>query len=198
MAATFSAEEFVALEEHARSIMGAASQETAEPGRPRFRGIEEILEGRVLTATRYKAAVVSSDEREGGLRNLLNWGHSIGHAIEAILTPQVLHRECVAMGAVKEAAWACHRGILDEAAIPRIVNCFAAYGLPTSLENPWLKEISGGTQCAVDQIMFYMSLNKKNDGPKKKVVLLSAIGRTHEPHASVVPNEDLVQVLSSA
>lgn len=44
--------------------------------------------------------------------------------------------------------------------------------------------------------MFYMSLDKKNDGPKKKVVLLSAIGRTHEPHASVVPNEDLVQVLS--
>lgn len=125
----------------------------------------------------------------------MNWGHSIGHAIEAILTPEILHGECVAVGSVLEAQLACHLGILDGAAIPRIVQCFDAYGLPTSLENLTLKELSGGRQCPVDRILFFMSLDKKNDGPKKKVVLLSAVGSTHEPHASVVANEDVVKVL---
>lgn len=41
---------------------------------------------RIFAAAWYKASIVSANEREGGLRNRLNWGHSIGHAIEAILT----------------------------------------------------------------------------------------------------------------
>ena len=45
-----------------------------------------------------KADVVLRDEKEGGLRSILNWGHSIGHAIEAELLPQLLHGECVAIG----------------------------------------------------------------------------------------------------
>lgn len=194
MAATFSAEEFSALETHAQEIMGVACQ-APQPGQYRFKSIEEILKPRIFTAARNKASVVSADEREGGLRNLLNWGHSIGHAIEAILTPEILHGECVAVGSVLEARLACHLGILDDAAIPRIIKCFEAYGLPSSLENPTLKELSGARQCPVDRIMFFMSLDKKNDGPKKKVVLLSAIGSTHEPQASVVANEDIIKVL---
>lgn len=194
MAATFSAEEFSALEVHALEIMEVACQ-APQPGHSRFKHIEELLKARIFTAARYKAFVVSEDEREGGLRNLLNWGHSIGHVIEAILTPEILHGECVSVGSILEARLACHLGILDEAAIPQLIGCFEAYGLPTSLENPTLKELSGGRPCAVDQIMFFMSLDKKNDGPKKKVVLLSAVGSTHEPQASVVANEDIVKVL---
>jgi pentafunctional AROM polypeptide len=57
----------------------------------------------VLGSVRVKADVVSADEREGGLRNILNFGHSIGHAIEAIMAPQMLHGECVAIGMVKES-----------------------------------------------------------------------------------------------
>ena len=60
---------------------------------------------RIVTGSvRVKAEVVSADEREGGLRNLLNFGHSIGHAVEGILTPQVLHGECVAIGMVLEVS----------------------------------------------------------------------------------------------
>ena len=63
---------------------------------------------RIVTGSvRVKAEVVSADEREGGLRNLLNFGHSIGHAIEGILTPQVLHGECVAIGMVLEVSALC-------------------------------------------------------------------------------------------
>ncbi|KAF7597530.1 3-dehydroquinate dehydratase (3-dehydroquinase) [Aspergillus hancockii] len=194
-AAISSEEEFTALESNAEAILTAVRREV-KPGQGRFEGIEDILKARILASARHKAYVVSADEREGGLRNLLNWGHSIGHAIEAILTPQVLHGECVAIGMVKEAELARHLGILKGVAVARIVKCIAAYGLPTSLKDSRIRKLTAGKHCSVDQLLFNMALDKKNDGPKKKIVLLSAIGRTYEPKASVVPNEDIGVVLA--
>ncbi|GMG05223.1 unnamed protein product [Aspergillus oryzae] len=194
-AAISSEEEFTALEDNAEAILTAVRSER-KPGQRWFEGIEDILKARILASARHKAYVVSADEREGGLRNLLNWGHSIGHAIEAILTPQVLHGECVAIGMVKEAELARHLGILKGVAVARIVKCIAAYGLPTSLKDSRIRKLTAGKHCSVDQLLFNMALDKKNDGPKKKIVLLSAIGRTYEPKASVVPNEDIGVVLA--
>jgi pentafunctional AROM polypeptide len=194
-AAISSEEEFTALEENAEPILKAVRREV-RPGEHRFEGIEEILKARILASARHKAYVVSADEREGGLRNLLNWGHSIGHAIEAILTPQILHGECVAIGMVKEAELARHLGILKGVAVSRIVKCLAAYGLPTSLKDARIRKLTAGKHCSVDQLLFNMALDKKNDGPKKKIVLLSAIGTTYEPRASVVANEDIRVVLA--
>ncbi|KAL2844198.1 EPSP synthase-domain-containing protein [Aspergillus pseudodeflectus] len=194
-AAISSEEEFTALETNAETILKAVRQDI-KPGQHRFKGLEEILKARILASARHKAFVVSADEREGGLRNLLNWGHSIGHAIEAILTPQILHGECVAIGMVKEAELARHLGILKGVAVSRIVKCLAAYGLPTSLKDARIRKLTAGKHCSVDQLMFNMALDKKNDGPKKKIVLLSAIGRTYEPRASVVANEEIRVVLA--
>ncbi len=69
----------------------------------RLSDVKDVLKRIVVGSVRVKAEVVSADEREGGLRNLLNFGHSIGHAIEGILTPQILHGECVSIGMVSEA-----------------------------------------------------------------------------------------------
>jgi len=69
----------------------------------RLSDVRDVLKHIVVGSVRVKAEVVSADEREGGLRNLLNFGHSIGHAIEGILTPQILHGECVSIGMVLEA-----------------------------------------------------------------------------------------------
>ncbi|KAI2790842.1 Pentafunctional AROM polypeptide [Penicillium oxalicum] len=194
-AAISSEEEFTALEDNAELILSAARSEV-KPGQGRFDNIRDILKARILASARHKAFVVSADEREGGLRNLLNWGHSIGHAIEAILTPQILHGECVAIGMVKEAELARHLGILKGVAVARIVKCISAYGLPTSMKDSRVRKLTAGKHCSVDQLLFNMALDKKNDGPKKKVVLLSAIGRTFEPKASVVSNEDIGVVLA--
>lgn len=194
-AAISSEEEFSALEANADAILSAVRSE-AQPGQGRFDGIQDILKARILASARHKADVVSADEREGGLRNLLNWGHSIGHAIEAILTPQILHGECVAVGMVKEAELARHLGILKDVAVARVVKCISAYGLPTSLKDARIRKLSAGKHCPVDQLLFNMALDKKNDGPKKKVVLLSAIGQPYEPKASVVSNEDIAVVLA--
>ncbi|THD00447.1 hypothetical protein EYZ11_000011 [Aspergillus tanneri] len=194
-AAISSEEEFAALEDNADAILTAVRRQV-KPGQRRFEGIEDLLKARILACARHKAYVVSADEREGGLRNLLNWGHSIGHAIEAILTPQILHGECVAIGMVKEAELARHLGLLKDVAVSRIVKCISAYGLPTTLKDSRIRKLTAGKHCPVDQLLFYMALDKKNDGPKKKVVLLSAIGRTYEPRASVVANEDISVVLA--
>src|SRR5271170_4059348 len=82
--------EFAALEENADRITAAIKQGPGA-GPTRFYGVQDVLTRAILASVRFKAYVVTTDERETGLRNLLNFGHSIGHAIEAILTPQILH-----------------------------------------------------------------------------------------------------------
>ncbi len=164
--------------------------------RSRFQSVMEMLKQIVLASVRVKAEVVSADAHEGGLRNLLNFGHSIGHAYEAILTPQILHGECVAVGMVKEAELARYLGVLRSGAVARLIKCLSSYGLPTSLEDRRIRRLCAGKHCPVDRVLSIMGVDKKNDGQKKKIVLLSAIGRTHEPKASVVADRAIKVVLS--
>jgi pentafunctional AROM polypeptide len=194
-AAIWDESEFAALESNSTLIMRTI-QATSTDSTTRLDAIQDILKRIVLASARVKAEVVSADEREGGLRNLLNFGHSIGHAYEAILTPQVLHGEAVAIGMVKEAELARHLGILKPGAVARLVKCIASYGLPTSTENPLVQKRSAGKKCSVNTLLEKMAVDKKNDGKKKKIVLLSAIGRTHEMKASVVEDRSIRIVLS--
>jgi len=124
-AAIWNEAEFTALEGNADTILAAIDQK-ATSGRKSFDSIAGILKRIVLGSVRVKAEVVSADEREGGLRNLLNFGHSIGHAFEAILTPQILHGECVAIGMVKEAELARYLGVLDPSAVARLTKLLRA------------------------------------------------------------------------
>lgn len=165
-------------------------------GQRRLADIAPILKRIVLGSVRVKAHVVSADEREGGLRNLLNFGHSIGHAMEAILTPQILHGECVAIGMVKEAELARYLGVLAPGAVARLTKCIASYDLPTSLNDKLVRKRTANKHCAVDELISIMAVDKKNDGQKKKIVLLAGIGRTYEKKASVVADRDIRIILS--
>ncbi|KAF7560708.1 hypothetical protein G7046_g3442 [Stylonectria norvegica] len=191
-AAIWNEAEFTVLEESAAHILACVRSEAPN----RLNPIKEVLKRIVVGSANVKAEVVSSDEREGGLRNLLNFGHSIGHAIEAILTPQLLHGEAVAIGMVKEAELARFLGVLRPGAVARLVKCIASYDLPTSLEDIRVVKLTAGKQCPVDTLLAKMGVDKKNDGRKKKIVLLSAIGKTHEPRASVVIDKHIRIVLS--
>lgn len=164
----------------------------------RLSDIKDILKRIVVGSVRVKAHVVSADEREGGLRNLLNFGHSIGHAYEGILTPQILHGECVAIGMVLEANLARYMGVLKGAAVSRLVRCIKSFNLPTSSLDPIVQERSGRKACSTSELMSIMGVDKKNEGRKKRIVLLSGIGRTHEMKATVVSDRDVKVVLSSA
>lgn len=195
-AAIWDEAEFAALEDNAGDIIKAVNK---DPGSgKRLESIRNILKRIVLGSARVKATVVSSDEKEGGLRNLLNFGHSIGHAIEAILAPQALHGECVAIGMVKEAELARYLGVLRPSAVSRLTKCIASYGLPTFLHDPRIVKLTAGKKCPVDTLLKKMAVDKKNEGTKKKIVLLSAIGKTYESRATIVDDSAIRIVLSPA
>ena len=196
-AAIWSEADFRSLEINAKRIMDAFKN-SPEMGERRLSGVRQILKELVLGSVRVKAHVVSADEREGGLRNLLNFGHSIGHAFEGILTPQILHGECVAIGMVLEAILARYLGVLDGGAVSRLTKCLVSYELPISSKDAVIQRRSGYKHYSVDQLLSVMGVDKKNDGKKKRIVLLSGIGRTYERQATVVADRDLRVILSSA
>ncbi|KAL8784254.1 MAG: hypothetical protein Q9213_004076 [Squamulea squamosa] len=194
-AAIWDEEEFERLEHNASRIM-AAIRRPPEVGDQRLSSVRSIIKSLVLGSVKVKAHVVSADEREGGLRNLLNFGHSIGHAYEGILTPQILHGECVAIGMVLEAALARHLAVLDGGAVARLAKCLSSYGLPTSSKDPVVQCRTANKHCTVKQLLSVMGVDKKNDGKKKRIVLLAGIGRTFERQATVVSDRDIRVVLS--
>jgi 3-dehydroquinate synthase len=88
-----------------------------------------VLEKVIADSVRLKAAVVSADEREGGLRQILNFGHTIGHAIEAETRyTQLLHGEAVAWGMIAATHIALATGKLDGATASRISKAVLGLG----------------------------------------------------------------------
>jgi pentafunctional AROM polypeptide len=157
---------------------------------------QSLLMDVVLGSARVKAHVVTEDERESGLRGLLNFGHSIGHAIEAVYTPHVLHGECVSLGMVLEAELSRYLGHLNQVAVGRLIRCLQAYQLPVSMNDPRIRQLTGNRPCTVEDIMRGMQLDKKNVGKQKRVVLLARIGKTLELRASPVSDDDIRRILA--
>ncbi|KAI9025461.1 EPSP synthase-domain-containing protein [Hyaloraphidium curvatum] len=191
-AAFWSEEDFGMLESSAEQILDYARGKATDPK------TRDLVRRIVVGSARVKAYVVSNDEKEGGLRNILNFGHSVGHAIEAILAPDVLHGEAVAIGMVYEAEVSRNMGICDQGTIGRLVRCLASYGLPTSLSTPSVVQATRGRSLhiPVAQILEVMKVDKKNQGGKKRIVLLRSIGNLHERGATAVKDDVLVNVLS--
>lgn len=145
-----------------------------------------------------KAHIVTVDERETGLRNLVNFGHTVGHAIEAVLTPTILHGECVSIGAILEAEVARSLGVLSQVAVGRLTRCLKAYNLPISISDPRIASLPAAKGLTVERLLDIMKVDKKNAGPHKKIVVLSRIGATYEPKATVVADDIITKVLSEA
>ena len=118
-----------------------------------------------------KAHVVGQDERESGLRAILNFGHTFGHAIEAGMGyGQWLHGEAVGCGLVMAAELSLRLGLIDAAFSQRIHRMVAAAGLPTV----------GPTLPGVDNAESYMALmrvDKKAEGGEIRFVVIDAPGR---------------------
>jgi len=114
-----------------------------------------------------KAEVVTADERESGLRAILNYGHTVGHAVEALTGySALLHGEAVGIGMVAAARLATEVGKLPAADTERIRNLIERYGLPT--------EIPDGLTPAA--ILETMQLDKKTRDGELQFVLPTRIG----------------------
>ena len=113
-----------------------------------------------------KAAVVADDEREAGVRAHLNFGHTIGHAVETFVGYETIrHGEAVALGMVAETAIAVRRGLLTQADADRLTALLAKLQLPT--RQPGLDTAA---------LLDLMQHDKKTVAGTIRLVLPSAIG----------------------
>jgi 3-dehydroquinate synthase len=94
----------------------------------------DVVDQMITESVRIKADVVSNDERESGMRKILNFGHTFGHALEAETGySRFLHGEAVAWG-MKAATWlGSMRAMIDETTRDRMLRCIDAYGPIPSL-----------------------------------------------------------------
>ncbi len=127
------------------------------------------LSGVVARCCEIKAEVVGQDETESGLRAILNFGHTIGHAIENISGyGKYLHGEAIAIGQVAAARLSTRLIGLPERDVERIVGLFKRTGLPVTarLKTPQRK-----------RLLAAMKLDKKVSGGEIRFVLAKRIGR---------------------
>ncbi len=115
---------------------------------------------------RIKADVVAEDERESGLRMILNFGHTIGHAIEHLLHYKLRHGECVSLGMVAALAISRQRGAITNDEFSRAKALLVRAKLPVCLPSPL------ETQDVLDACRH----DKKRIGDVMNFVLLSKIG----------------------
>jgi 3-dehydroquinate synthase len=114
-----------------------------------------------------KAEVVSKDERESGLRAILNYGHTIGHAIETVSGyTKYLHGEAVAIGMHLEAKLALRLGLIDQKAVSRIKSLIDSFGLPP--------DMPGGI--GINALIETMQIDKKTVAGKLHFVLPEKVG----------------------
>ncbi|MYN46585.1 3-dehydroquinate synthase [Pseudoduganella sp. FT93W] len=132
-----------------------------------------------------KADVVRQDEREGGLRAILNFGHTFGHAIEAGMGyGQWLHGEAVGCGMVMAADLSQRMGFVDAATVERVRALVAAAGLP-------VKAPDLGTARWLE----LMEVDKKNEGGAIKFILMKPLGA---PCITNAPQELLLATLAAS
>ena len=125
------------------------------------------LEHAVRRSCELKAQVVAADEREAGLRAILNFGHTFGHAIEAgVGYGQWLHGEAVAAGMVMAADLSVRAGSLRREDAERVKTLIARAGLPVQ-----------GPKLAPERYLELMQVDKKAAGGKVRFILLEALGR---------------------
>jgi 3-dehydroquinate synthase len=143
----------------------------------------EVLESMVERSLRHKAYVVENDEHESGLRKILNFGHTVGHAIEASAGfGKFLHGEAVAIGMVAACAMSRKFAGLPERESDRLVELILRAGLPNAMEAPVRSE----------DFSRALRLDKKRLEKQIEFVLIDRLGHAF---TRKVPFEDIFSVL---
>ncbi len=131
----------------------------------------------VVRAVRVKADVVSEDLTDVGRREMLNYGHTLGHAIESASGYSVRHGEAISIGMVFAAQLARHAGLLDRDSASRHRELISAMALPTTYPG------------SLADLLPLMRVDKKTRGAQLRFVVLEDIGR---PRILEGPDEELM------
>ena len=142
----------------------------------------EAMSHAVLRSCEIKSAVVSADEREGGVRATLNFGHTFGHAIEAGMGyGEWLHGEAVACGMVMGAKLSCLLQKITQADVDRLTRIIHAMHLPIT-----------APKFGAERYIELMQVDKKAEGGQIRYVLLEQIGKAY---ISTAPHEAVLETL---
>ncbi|PLS24143.1 bifunctional shikimate kinase/3-dehydroquinate synthase [Bifidobacterium imperatoris] len=160
------------LEEHASELKNFNGQTFL--GSP----LEEVVAELIERTVKVKAYHVSSDLKEKGLREFLNYGHTLGHAIEKLEHFRWRHGNAVAVGMVYAAELANIMGLIDRDVVDYHRSLLSSLGLPTS----W----NGGS---FEDVLALMHRDKKARGNELRFVVLDSIG--HVVHLDNPPVEDV-------
>lgn len=129
-------------------------------------GNEEILEKIIYRSCQIKADIVAKDERESGLRIILNFGHTIAHAIEAYTGyKKYTHGEAVAIGMHGAALLSYYLGYCNEQTLQAVRSCVERFRLPLKAE-----------LCPADALLSLLARDKKTIGGKINWVLINDVG----------------------
>lgn len=126
----------------------------------------EILTELLKRAVQAKANVVSKDERENGIRAVLNFGHTVGHAMELLSDFQLPHGHAIALGILVEAKLAHLTGHLSQDDFQSVIEIIKSLKFDTS-------EIEKFT---AEQLIDAMQMDKKNAGKEIKYIVLTGLG----------------------
>jgi 3-dehydroquinate synthase len=147
-----------------------------------------FLEKLIYASLQAKKSVIEKDPKELGLRRILNFGHTIAHALESLWNYQITHGHAVAIGLLIESYLSFKVGLLRHKELELIVDLLKSYGLAQKIKPFSYQDLEG-----------FMQKDKKNLGKGVRFVLLSSIGKVHEcdgEYCQTVSKEDLLTSLS--
>jgi 3-dehydroquinate synthase len=147
---------------------------------PEGRHTRELIERKI----RVKAEVVGADLRESGLREILNYGHTLGHAIERVEDYRMRHGEAIAIGMVFAAALSHLDGRVGADLVERTRSILTSVGLPISYRRD-----------AWPRLRDHMRVDKKNRGKTARFVVLDGVA---EVSRLVNPSEELLEAAFEA
>jgi 3-dehydroquinate synthase len=142
-------------------------------------GSEECLQAVVRACCRIKSEVVEQDPTETGLRAILNFGHTIGHAVEKLSDFTLLHGECVAIGMAAALEISEGRGMITRDQKERIRSVIASFGLPLSLgDGVFQLRRTHATlpEMTAEDILRATKSDKKMENGQIRFILLDGIG----------------------
>jgi 3-dehydroquinate synthase len=154
----------------------------------------DILAEAIARCCQAKADIVAADEREDGVRALLNLGHTFAHAFEAEAKydGRLLHGEAVAAGMCHAFALSRYLGLTDGQSCHRVINHLAAHGLPC-----WRGDLHDVVATAdSDQLIRHMAKDKKATNGQLNLVLVRGIGDAFVK--TDIAREDVAAILDAA
>ena len=128
----------------------------------------DLLKEMVVRSILIKRAIVQKDPLEKGERALLNFGHTVGHAIEKLMDFRLAHGACVNLGIIAASYISWKRGNIPEEIFYEIRDMSVAFGLPISYDS-----------LRVDEILETMKKDKKRIGETTRMILLKRLGSSY-------------------